>query len=59
MGQTLKFGQKMRKPYKERTLVKMEEKKSSRSAINKTRDDFTIRILPTQINRDLKMPQKK
>ena len=57
---TLKLWSEDEEAYKERTLVKMEEKEIFKVCYNKTRDDFPNKgFYQLQINRDLKIALKK
>ena len=57
---TLKLWSEDEEAYKERTLVKMEEKEIFKVCYNKTRADFQNKgFYQLQINRDLKIALKK
>ena len=57
---TLKLWSEDEEAYKERTLVKMEEKEIFKACYNKTRADFPNKgFYQLQINRDLKIALKK
>ena len=57
---TLKLWSEDEEAYKERTLVKMEEKEIFKVCYNKTRADFPNKgFYQLQINRDLKIALKK